>query len=106
MQQPHRVAEAELPDDHEVHVASCALAPVERLLRMQQQQPEHAAPVAREQEGGKRLLHNWQQLSPFLQQRATAAEYRWGNIDGGQAPNFASSWLVPDPELFDLAFSL
>jgi hypothetical protein len=47
------------------------LTPVQYLLRMQEEQPEHAATVAGEEERRKRRLHNSQRLSPFLQQLTT-----------------------------------
>jgi hypothetical protein len=44
------------------------LTSVQRLVRSEQQQAQYAAAIHREKDGCKGLLHNWQRLSPFLQQ--------------------------------------
>jgi hypothetical protein len=44
------------------------LTSMQRLVRGEQQEAQHATPVAGEKNRCQGLLHNWQRLSLFLQQ--------------------------------------
>jgi hypothetical protein len=46
---------------------------MQRIVRSEQQQAEHAAAVHGEKDRCQGVLHNWQRLSPFLQQPGNRA---------------------------------